>query len=292
MKIFTRVILTLSGVLLCIGAVCVLAAGAMGITWNGFRQMVNEGKFSFDASDLNIDITDTGVDINFGEQIDISVGDGVQIDSTGNIIELNSFYENLSLEFGSGTLEIVYAAIPNVVIEKHSLSDFEVYDEDNTLCIKANTNIIGVVNNNASLKITLPLHMFFNTADIEIGASTATIDDLKAGDVSIEVGAGEATINQMTANKLSISVGAGEATLSNLGVTELDAEVGIGELNAIMKGDSSNYSYDVECGIGSVSIGENSYDGLGASQTVTPTGATCHMDVECGIGEVDIDFEN
>ena len=176
---------------------------------------------------------------------------------------------NLDVEFGAGKLEIYYGDVEEIHIDYEHVVGFESKMKDGTLRIEG---ALGVSDNSdASLTIIIPKGMEFENIDLEIGASEAIIRDLKA-------------------ENLNVAVGVGAATLHNLNVKELDAETGVGELNIELVGTEADYSYDLDCGIGAVTIGENSYGGFGASQSVKNPDAKCHMDIECGIGEVKVTF--
>lgn len=276
MKIFTKIILAISGTLLCIGVVCFVIATSMGLTWNQFHQMIKDGKFSFDLNDVLV------------LHLDFDFDDDSYSDL--NTVEITETCSNLDIEFGAGSLEIKYADVEHILIEQENVIHFDVDVDDETLQIEGGLDIGIHDTSDATLTITIPQDMVFDSIDMEIGASVAVITDLNTDILSIEVGAGSATINGLHADTLSIAVGAGKADVNNLNVKKLDAEVGVGELNATLLGSENDYNYKLECGIGSVQIGKNSYDGLGASQNVNHPDANRRIDIECGIGKVDIDF--
>lgn len=265
MKIFTRVMLIIAGVLTTIGAVCLIIGMTMGLNWSTFHHMVEDGKFSFDIGDvisikgingLHIELFDNEISINDEEA------------KTG-ILDMEQECRNLDVEFGAGKLEIYYGDVEKIHIDYDKVVGFEGEIKDGTLQIEG---ALGVSDNSdASLVIIIPQNMEFETIDLEIGASEAVISDLKA-------------------DNLNIAVGVGKATLRNLNVKELDAETGVGELNIELIGKESDYSYDLDCGIGTIVIGDSSYGGFGTSHSEKNPDAKCHMDIECGVGEVKVTF--
>ncbi len=274
MKTFTKIMLSISGTLFCIGAVCILIAGSMGLNLSVFKQMVNEGKLSFDMNDLNI------FDNNYSD-LPLEIGRA----------EITEEITHLEIEYGAGTLTIRYGATDHILIETENVYNFKANVEDQILTIEGNIDINGVANTtNSSLTITLPRNTTFEFANLEIGASEATISDLNVGIMEMEIGAGEAELTDIVTDKLSITVGAGEANITNLDAQNFNAEVGIGELNASLVGKETDYNYTIDCGIGSVEIGDTSYDGLGNSTVVEAKEGTRFIVVDCGIGEVDIEF--
>lgn len=277
MKLFTKITLIASGLLFVTGAVCLLIAGSMGFTVGNFRQMVYDGKFSFDIDDLD--------DLDIFDSNDFS-----NVSSHSDSVEITEEFTHLEIEYGAGTLTILYDNIDHILIETKNIRSFKADVDDNILTIKGNADFNGIADTSHSeLVITLPRDASLESVDLEIGASDANITELSAEAIDIEIGAGQATLDKLTADKLDISVGAGQADISMLDAQSFNAEVGVGELNASLIGDEDDYNYKIDCGIGSVEIGNKSYDGLGDSHTVENDGSRS-MDIDCGIGDVDIEF--
>ncbi len=72
---------------------------------------------------------------------------------------------------------------------------------------------------------------------------------------------------------------------------EIDMKLGAGRITAELVGDESDYNYDVECGIGEIEIGGNSYGGLGRDTHIENPGAERELDIECGVGQIIIEFQ-
>lgn len=259
MKIFTRIMLILSGVLATVGVVCIIIACSMGLTWGNFVKMLNDGKFRIDIVDKNgIHIDFFGIDINTG------FGDG----ESGNI-DVSEEITGLDIEFGAGILDIHYGDVEEISVEYEYVIGFESKVKDGTLHL---SGAVGIGDNsNGALTIVIPYGMTFEQVDLEIGASEANIRDI-------------------VATKVDISVGVGAAEVKNLTVKDLEIETGVGQLAVEINGKEKDCSYSLDCGIGEIVIGENTYGGLGASHSVKNEDATCRMDIECGVGSVKIAF--
>lgn len=259
MKIFTRVMLILSGIMATIGVVCIVIACSLGMTWGTFSNMVKDGKLRVDFGDVNgihIDFFGIGVTTGNGE------GESGQLDVSEEITKLD-------IEFGAGLLDIHYGDVDQIHVDYEYVIGFEKSVKNGTLCLEG---AIGVGDNSDGvLKITIPEGMEFEKVDLEIGASEAKIQDL-------------------IADKVDVAVGVGHATIQNLKVKDLDAEAGVGQLTINLAGKEEDYSYNLDCGIGAIVIGGTSYGGLGTSHSVKNPDATYQVDVECGIGEVKITF--
>lgn len=118
-------------------------------------------------------------------------------------------------------------------------------------------------------------------------------DDLAAHRLEINVGAGEFTADgKITADEAEFEVGAGELFLELLDTRRLDGECGMGDMELTLAGSAKDYNCDLECGIGSISLGEDEYSGLAREKKIRNKGAGREICLECGIGEIVVSFEN
>lgn len=144
------------------------------------------------------------------------------------------------------------------------------------------------------LQIYLP-DRIFRDIDLDFGAADVNIEVLQADEISIDLGAGNLEAGKIVAGRSAdLDVGAGEMTISWLEGTELDLDCGIGSLEISLQGKESDYSYTLDCGAGTIFLGENSYSGLGRGTRLDNSkeaGATKQVDADCGIGEMIITFE-
>ncbi len=276
MKTLTRIITIAATVCFAASLICLLVAWNLGLNWNGFQTMIDNGSFS----------------INGGHFFQWEWNEYLSLGSSSGEQEYTDEFTKLDIEFGAGTLEIQYGDVENVQVQWDNVVGYSKKLSGNTLELEGGVGVsIGIGNANSSLKIILPQDMELDEVDIEIGATDATIADIKADKVAIAVGAGQATVSDVTTDLLDIEVGAGQGTFSGITADKIDMEVGLGQLDVDLAGEMENYSYDVECGIGQVNVGSQSYSGVGASTSVKPDDAIYHMDIECGIGEINIRFE-
>lgn len=182
----------------------------------------------------------------------------------------DSEVKNLDIELAAVSLEIYYSDVEQIQIEQENISGYKSYIEEETLYIEGG-NKIGFGNGIGNIVVIVPKYMKFQTVDLELGAGEAEIEDLNADSVTIEVGAGKASIDNLVVNHLS-------------------AKVGTGQLQVQIFGNENDYSYDIECGIGEIQIGDSSYGGFGKTQKSIQAGSDKQIDLECGIGEIQIDF--
>lgn len=183
--------------------------------------------------------------------------------------EMEEDFTQLDIEFGSGFLEILYGDVEYVCVEDENVTDFECYVKNDTLYVKGNLKA-GIKNHDGTICITIPNGMTFR-------------------EVEIEVGAGKAKTDGIVADKFSVEVGAGSAEVARLDARQVQAETGAGELIIEVVGKKEDYGYNLECGIGTIQLGEESYSGMGA-KTIENSETKKFLDVECGIGELQIRF--
>ncbi len=130
----------------------------------------------------------------------------------------------------------------------------------------------------------------FEEASVKVGAGVLTADDIYAKELDIEVGAGQVYLNSFTAKELDLECGAGEADLYGEVEKEAKIECGVGCVSYTAVGNQEDYDYEVSCGIGSVTVGSNSFSGLGGERKIN-NGGSKKMEIECGIGMVDVSFD-
>ena len=67
-------------------------------------------------------------------------------------------------------------------------------------------------------------------------------------------------------------------------------ECGLGELDLTLTGTQEDYNYDLECGVGNLDVGSDSYSGLGREKSISNKGADRKLNLECGMGNISVDF--
>lgn len=184
------------------------------------------------------------------------------------------FHENiheLDIEIDAGSLEIYYDDQVNAIqVKQENTSHLKTYVDEETLHMEYDHKW-GIHNTDGKVIVILPQGMNFREVDLEIGA-------------------GQASINGLIADSLDVSVGAGQADIKRLDVKEMNAETGAGELHVEVLGEEEDYSYQLECGIGNITIAGQSYSGLGNEKKIRNENAKGELDIECGVGEVKIEF--
>ena len=239
----------------------------------------------------------------FEDRYEIMEGDISRYTLEGNIGSLN-------VEIGGCTLYLEESKDSVFSLEAENTRKLQAYIENGTLYIKALRN--GQIwNEPGSCKITLyvPEVYMKEKADIAVGAGAIEMENLNAADVYLEVGAGSVEAGRLQADSLDVNVGAGEVSIYEMQVRRLAGEVGVGygylkgdvtenadiscamgSVDLFLGGAQPDYNYAVECGMGSVEIGSESYSGLAREQYVNNQ-APRNINVDCAMGSVSIYFD-
>lgn len=139
-----------------------------------------------------------------------------------------------------------------------------------------------------TLTIRIPKEHRLRAMSLCVGGGMLEADNIQVGELDVAVGAGEANITQIHVNTLDVEVGAGEVNIAGTVTAKANIECGIGSVDYEATGSQQDYSYDVEVGVGVVSIGDEEYSGIVNNKTIKNGGPL--MEIECGIGEVNITF--
>lgn len=198
---------------------------------------------------------------------------------TKNFSEVYTDIDALKLEIGAASCRILPSDDENWKIVGEAVpSDFEVKAGGGTLKISGNTNRFwgfGLGESGGSgIEIYVPKNAKLKEIDLDVGA----------GEVAMEDG------SLISCKKLTLDVGAGSCTLNVDLSGDADVECGVGEIVLNLQGKESDFDYAVECGIGSVQIGDAEYSGLGTDKTISNKSKK-KIDAQCGVGSISIDFD-
>lgn len=258
MKRFTKVAFIIAAVVGGIGICCLIGAVAKGLSWRQLANMAADGSFSFGPEDF----------------ADFVIGDGrnetKDVQVKGSVTQVEEAFGSLDVELGAGKVEISYADVEKVEVEQEEISGFRCYVEESTLHVEGGKRF-GVNNNRAKIVIRIPRNYSFAEFELEVDAGEATVDGIVASEASINVDAGKATVKKLAAKKVDASADAGELYLEVVGKKE-------------------DYSYNLECDVGTIQIGEESYTGLGAEKKIKNPNAERFLEADCDVGNVQIHF--
>ena len=258
MKKFTKVALIIAAVVGGIGICCLVGAVAKGLTWRMVADMAKDGRFSFGPEDF----------------ADFSIGDGANeakdAQAQGSLTQVEEAFGSLDVELGAGKVEISYADVEKVEVEQEETPGFRCYIEESTLHVEGGKKF-GVNYNNAKIVIRIPRNYSLAEFELKVGAGAAMVEGIVANEASIDVDAGKVTIRKLDAKEVDVSADAGELYLELVGKKE-------------------NYSYNLECDVGTIRIGEESYTGLGAEKKIKNPNAERFLEADCDVGNVQVHF--
>ncbi len=210
--------------------------------------------------------------------------------------EYSNSYTNvrkLDVDMTGVELQILPSSDEQVHVEcsnAQSQIEFNCEQQGDTLEIST-TDDIKVFNrmkDKVTVWIQIPEEML-TEAEITNDAGMIYIRKISADDLSIDVGAGEAEIEEFRANTLELNCGAGSITASGAVLSEADVECGVGEVNLTLQGKAEEYSYDLDCSVGSIILDGDEIGGIGTRQSHHVDGGK-YLNVDCGVGEVDVSF--
>ena len=64
----------------------------------------------------------------------------------------------------------------------------------------------------------------------------------------------------------------------------------MGELQLKLAGTQTDFNYDLSCGMGELTVGDDSYTGMAKEKQIN-NNAVKNMDLECAMGSVSVQFE-
>ena len=118
------------------------------------------------------------------------------------------------------------------------------------------------------------------------------VQDRQAESLIMYVGAGTVdTSGIIRADDAELGAGMGTMDIAFIDFNTGSVDCGMGTITAKLAGKRKDYRTDLDCGLGSVTIGSESHSGISSLET-GDSNAQKYMEIECGMGTVDILFEN
>ena len=284
MKKFTKGILIAAGIF---GAVGI---GLTTAQLNGFESIrkifwtekdVSELGFPDDTDDMDeADDVDDQEDVGFMNAKSESTAGCVvyQLQYQPVELDIELKYDELELKEGDSFSVKVYNDKGNNVTVKESRDTLKIRSTKRTQSRK--------------VCVSYPKDVKLSELDIEMGAGSVYINrEIQTDKLNVEMGAGEFAGNaSVTVKEADLQIGTGSMTFTDLSAEKTNGECGLGELDLTMTGNEEDYDYDLQCGIGNMDVGSDSYSGLSRENHVSNTGADRKMDLQCGMGNVTVSF--
>ena len=305
MKKFTKGMLIAAGIFAAAGIGLTAAGGVMGASMseltgvNSLKRILwmtewDDDHDDYDDNDEDDDYEDhvehDGMEhsAEMGQKNMESAAVGNESATDGTVYQLK--YQPTKLD-----IELKY---DELILEEGDSFCVRVYDDSGkNVTVKESSDTLKVrstkkLSKNRKVCISYPEDVKLQELEIEMGAGTVYLNrDIETEKLSVEMGAGEfESKNPVTAREADLEIGTGSMTFADLSARKTDGECGLGELDLTLTGTQEDYNYDLECGVGNLDVGSDSYSGLGREKTISNKGADRKLDLECGMGNISVDF--
>lgn len=291
MKKLTKTLLTVSGICGGTGVVLLTAGVLMGARgdrfWDALSIQASEvQKWYQGGSEKSEESTmKTEDQVTYSNQMGNLTSDDWNIQVFSNI-------RDLDVDLGAREL----------YVESYNGGEIQVYVEKEDECVKVRQE-----NNELKLrmekfqgnsgkkgyavKILIPENYQFDEVNISVGAGEAYIETLQAKSIEAETGAGSiVSYDRIETKESSWTVAAGSISLTELQSEETEIDCAAGNFDAVFTGSEKDYRIDGDIGVGSITVGDSSWEALGKDISVGNKNAKKTIDADCAAGSVGIDF--
>lgn len=311
MKKFAKVSAIAAAIMIVLGGVLLAVAGVNG----GFKsvaQMVLGGELSWNLGAVHISLWENDSLIYVGNRAE-NVQSGEKNYEMPIKTETSEIH-SLSIQAGGGNIRFLPGNADSISIRCNQ-EGYKVYEENGTLYIEEggiSIDFFGIHSMTVAtmdLDIYIPQDMKFHDVTLEIGAGDVELGNLTTDDLQISIGAASLNADNLTVNnELDIELGAGEVVLENAILNYVETEIGAGsvELTGRIAGDCTvdvamgsaelelygkeeEHNYKIDCALGTVTLGNESYEGLASEKTIQ-NGADNTYDLSCAMGELSVEF--
>ena len=271
MKKSTKIILTVGISLLIIGFLMSLVAFLMGITpfyiWKSVRDRntvvypSGENNFIWSSTEQNI----RNLHIELGQtELHIIPGDSFVFTADRKID---------SIAVTGDTLHI-----------KHTEKDSETFGLFKSYLFEKEIPPLKAT-------LTIPYNVFFENITLEIGMGEFESKmPLKCKRSTINVGLGSCSLEDFSVTDyFETECGMGSLTIQGTIDGTSKIQCGMGTVELITQGNPDDYNYKTQVGMGSVQIGDKTFEGLSNKERFSST-AKNYFDINCGMGDITISF--
>lgn len=271
MKKSTKIILTVGISLLIIGFLMSLVAFLMGITpfyiWksvrdrNTFVYPSGENNFIWSSTEQNI----RNLHIELGQtELHIIPGDSFVFTADRKID---------SIAVTGDTLHI-----------KHTEKDSETFGLFKSYLFEKEIPPLKAT-------LTVPYNVFFENITLEIGMGEFESKmPLKCKRSTINVGLGSCSLEDFSVTDyFETECDMGSLTIQGTIDGTSKIQCGMGTVKLITQGNPDDYNYKTKVGMGSVQIGDKTFEGLSNKEHFS-SAAKNYLDIDCGMGSIIISF--
>lgn len=313
MKKFTKAALIVTAVFVLLGGILCTVGFGIGFSFSEFRSMMQDGAFQIGRNySWGWSEHWDGFDDDSHEFLESAPDESYEFDG-----DEYTAIENLKLDVEYGEVDIKEGSKnEGIQVEvKYKKTNHKrqilVTREGSTLSVAESGGRHRLNNDNVRITIKIPAGKEFADVSLDNSAGSITISReitaenlniiVDVGECDVEkkltvsgkiygkVGAGEIDIAETEASEMELRAGVGAIDVDRVAADDVILDCGIGSISLEVMGLETDYSYIIDCSVGEVEIGENSYTGLGSKREVKNPG-TKNMDIKCNVGEINIEF--
>ena len=217
--------------------------------------------------------------------------------------DIQESYQNireLNLDTATGEIKILKApdGQQDITVETHKISKslkFKCYEKDGVLNIETDKKVwnwLYAKNHaeDAKIYIYIPEKYELEEADLNLNAGSIYIEDIHAKQLDIDVDAGEVHADYFLTNTLSMDCETGLIEAVGKTLEDADIESGVGEIDFTAIGTETDYNYDLDSDIGSITCGSKEFTELGSEYNIDNQ-ADKTMSIDCGVGDINVQFQ-
>ena len=232
------------------------------------------------------DLEISGVTINIGSD-DMNIFENSKDKYTDGTYTFDNVQaENLEIIVGCGEMNIQYHSEDTIKLVIGSHDQMQCYVENDTVKV-----IGGLINSkfNSNMTVYLPENISYEEINMEVGAGSIVVDGLKGKNATLEVGMGSLEVTNMNVDTLDASVGMGSIDIQGAINTDGILDCGMGSITMELAGNSKDFNYELECGLGELNV-ENVYYIAGIGEQSISNNAGKDIEIDCAMGSVEITF--
>lgn len=189
-------------------------------------------------------------------------------------------YSDASIELSAVKGKIVYYDGDTFKVEaKNVIKDYTLDYEDHELDIVFKGK--SKSKNRGEVTLYIPRNYVFGDLNVELNATTFTVEGLSSKTLTLEHNAGSLTVNQIICHQdAEIENNAGNINLVSVDCKDVDLENNVGSITAKMVKSRQHYDIDQDGELGSIHI-----DGSGNNH------GEYKLSIDNELGDIDISFE-
>lgn len=290
MKLFTKISLIVAAVALGLGVLGVGIGLVMGADVSDLSQMgIHVSPHQFVLSNVRNEI-----EHEIRDEIHDEVRDSVHVyheAGTGH----NEHEYSYSLE-GIERLDVEVQNAEIFLYATKDTDELQYYIDQEKDIARVDGNTLKLEDKTSSkdrilLEVYLPEGML-REIEIEAAAGVITADRIIADSVSVEVDAASVQIDELIVTReADLHVEAGKMVIGYFDGPKLDVDCAMGSIMVVCEGSEDDYNYEMECGMGQILFGQESYSGIGEEIRIQ-NGGHKMIEAECDMGEIILEFPN